>query len=128
MAVSAEAYNAVVVDHFHRPRNFGRLPSGHGVIEARAGSGASGTLFLLSAEIHQGAVRSVRAQVLGCPHCIAAASLASEQLQGASADRLANWTWREIAEPLQVPPHKRGHLLFLEDAVHALGRQMSSSR
>jgi hypothetical protein len=41
-------------------------------------------------------------------------------LQGATHEQLRRWSWRETADALDFPPEKRGRLLVLEDAVHAL--------
>lgn len=123
----ADAYSALVLEHFDRPRNVGRFAPSANVIESRSGGRDRGTAFVLSAQLQDGRVRSLRAQVFGCPHCIAAASLASEQLQGADEQRLRDWSWREVAGPLEIPAQKRGHLLLLEDAVRALARELAAS-
>ena len=49
-----------------------------------------------------------------------AGSLLSVRLQGATQEQLRRWSWRETADALDFPPEKRGRLLVLEDAVHAL--------
>lgn len=115
-------YNALVSDHFARPRNVGQLEAGPDVIAASAGRVEEGVQFHLSARISSGRIREVRVQVYGCPHSIAAASWLSEQLLDQSREALALWSWRGAAEALEVPPPKRGRLLILEDAVRALAR------
>jgi hypothetical protein len=51
---------------------------------------------------------------------VAAGSYLTTSLVGADRERLAQWSWREIAQALQVPTAKRGRLLILEDAVRAM--------
>ena len=114
------AYSAAVMEHFDRPRNMGRFEPGPGVIEARVGSVAQGTSFHLSARVDAGTATAVRFEAYGCPHCIAAASWATEQLAGRPMGELADWSWRDVAQALDVPAEKRGHLLVLEDAVKRL--------
>jgi NifU-like protein involved in Fe-S cluster formation len=84
--------------------------------------------FDLSARVRDDRIVSLRFEVYGCPHCIAAGSLLSERLQGATQDELRRWSWREAADELEFPPEKRGRLLVLEDAVRALAAQWQRHR
>lgn len=113
-------YSSIVVDHFEHPRNGGRFEAGEGVIKGTAGSIAQGTMFVLSARIDGERIEAVRFEAYGCPHCIAAGSWLSERLVGLTRDRLRAWRWRDADQALQFPLEKRGRLLILEDAVHAL--------
>ncbi len=117
------AYSAAVIEHFDHPRNTGRLEPGPGIIEASAGSAAQGTSFHLSARVQAGVATEVRFEAYGCPHCIAAASWATERMTGRPVSELADWTWRHAAVALDVPAEKRGHLLVLEDAVKRLAEE-----
>jgi len=114
-------YSPIVVDHFERPRNGGLFEAGEGVIRGTAGSVAQGTMFVLSARIAGERIEAVRFEAYGCPHCIAAGSWLSERLVGLTRDELRTWRWRDADQALQFPLEKRGRLLILEDAVHALG-------
>lgn len=113
-------YSPLVVEHFARPRNVGCFAPGADVIAASAGDPAQGVRFDLSARVRDKRIVSVRFEVYGCPHCVAAGSLLSERLQGATQDELRRWSWRETAAELEFPPEKRGRLLVLENAVRAL--------
>jgi NifU-like protein involved in Fe-S cluster formation len=121
--VSEAPYSPLVVEHFGRPRNVGRFAAAADVIAASAGDPAQGVRFILSARVRDGRIVALRFEVYGCPHCIAAGSLLSERLQGATQDELRRWSWREAADELEFPPEKRGRLLVLEDAVRALAAQ-----
>ncbi|MDY6945692.1 MAG: iron-sulfur cluster assembly scaffold protein [Pseudomonadota bacterium] len=114
-------YPAVVVDHFQQPRNGGHFEAGEGVIRGIAGSVAQGTMFVLSARVAGDRVEAVRFEAYGCPHCIAAGSWLSERLVGLTLAELQAWNWRDADRVLRFPLEKRGRLLILEDAVHALG-------
>jgi nitrogen fixation protein NifU and related proteins len=116
-------YDEVVIEHFTRPRNVGRLPAGPDVIEASAGEADQGVVFRLSAQIDATRIKAVRFEVYGCPHCIAAGSWLSERLVGQGMSELERWGWREAADALGFPPEKRGRLLNLEDATRALARE-----
>jgi nitrogen fixation protein NifU and related proteins len=121
--VSETPYNPVVVEHFARPRNVGRFAAADDVIAASAGDPEQGVRFDLSARVQGDRIVALRFEVYGCPHCIAAGSLLSERLQGATQEDLRRWTWRQAADELEFPPEKRGRLLVLEDAVRALATQ-----
>ena len=113
-------YSPAVVDHFEQPRNGGRLVAGEGVIRGIAGSIAQGTMFVLSARVGRERIEEVRFEAYGCPHCIAAGSWLSERLVGLNREQLRTWRWRDADQALRFPLEKRGRLLILEDAVHAL--------
>lgn len=113
-------YSPIVVDHFQLPRNGGHFEAGEGVIRGTAGSVAQGTMFVLSARVVGERIEAVRFEAYGCPHCIAAGSWLSERLVGLSRDQLRAWRWRDADQALRFPLEKRGRLLILEDAVHAL--------
>lgn len=120
----APEYSDVVVDHFERPRNVGRFAPAADVIEGSGGRRDQGAVFTLSATLSARAgdalIESVRFEVYGCPHCIAAGSWLSERLVGCTQDQLCRWSWQEVAAAIDIPPEKRGRLLILEDAVRAL--------
>lgn len=116
----ASDYNALVIDHFERPRNVGLIAGGTDTIEGVAGRIDQGTQFKLAARIEAGHIVEARFEAYGCPHCIAAASYLTEQLRGATRGDLEHWSWRELAAVLDIPTAKRGRLLILEDAVRAL--------
>jgi NifU-like protein involved in Fe-S cluster formation len=122
MKAPERAYTSVVEQHFFAPRNTGALPAGPDVISAEVGDDAQGVRFRLHARIGGQRIRELRFQAYGCPHCIAAASVLTHRLEGASVDDLERWRWREAAQAVQAPAEKSGRLLVLEDAVHALGR------
>jgi nitrogen fixation NifU-like protein len=124
----SETYNPVVVEHFARPRNVGRFASGADIIAASAGDPEQGVRFDLSARVKDDRIVTLRFEVYGCPHCVAAGSLLSERLQGATQDELRRWSWRETADELEFPPEKRGRLLVLEDAVRALAAEWQRRR
>lgn len=110
-------YNRLVLEHFRQPRHVGSFPSGPGIIQGKAGSRAAGAEIVVSLRLEAGRVAAVRFQAFGCPHFLAAASLATERLRGLAVADLAGWQAREIGDLLDFPVEKRGRLLILEDAV-----------
>lgn len=116
----SDQYNALVVEHFERPRNLGRWAPAQDVVVGEAGRPAEGVRFVLSGKIADSRLREPRFEAYGCPHCIAAGSWLTQELEGATCEDLERWSWRQAAETLAVPAEKRGRLLILEDAVRAL--------
>jgi nitrogen fixation NifU-like protein len=112
-------YNDLVQDHFHHPRNAGDLPPGPGVRMAQAGNREAGAMVSLSVRIEGASVAAVRFRAFGCPHFLAAVSLATERLVGLPVASLVAWSARDIGRDLDVPVEKRGRLLILEDVVRA---------
>ncbi len=81
-------YNDLVIDHFERPRNAGRLQAAADVIEGTAGSVAQGVMFILSARIVADRIGALGFEAYGCPHCVAAGSWLSECLIGSTRQQL----------------------------------------
>ena len=117
------AYSPLVRAHFESPQNVGHFAPADDVIAGQAGQRDQGAEFRLSARIAAGAVAAARFETYGCPHCIAAGSYLTGMLIGANRERLEQWSWREIAQALEVPTAKRGRLLLLEDAVRAMAAE-----
>lgn len=116
----APDYSALVIDHFERPRNVGAFDPAEDIVVGRAGRRDQGAEFVMSARIADDKIAAARFEAYGCPHCVAAGSWLSESLIGADRDRVSRWSWRDLAEALEVPTAKRGRLLILEDAMRAL--------
>ncbi len=114
------AYSELVRAHFAAPQNVGHFPPGPDVVAGRAGQRDQGAVFRLSARLADGKVAQLRFEAYGCPHSVAAGSYLTTVLIGADCERLEQWSWREIAQALNVPTAKRGRLLILEDAVRAM--------
>ena len=113
-------YSELVVEHFERPRHVGTLAAADGVIQGRAGRRDQGAEFGLTARIADNRIVEARFEAYGCPHCVAAGSLLTEAVIGSELAPLRAWSWRQLADQLQVPTSKRGRLLILEDAVRAM--------
>jgi NifU-like protein involved in Fe-S cluster formation len=115
-------YSAEVRQRFASPQRVGELRPAPDVISAVAGSVEQGAKYWLYARIRAERIEDLKYRVYGCPHTIAAASLAADQIRGVSLQELEEWNWRDIASKLDVPAQKRGKLLVLEDAVRLLAK------
>lgn len=111
-------YSQLVVDYFARPANAGSLSDDAGtVISGRAGDRAHGTEVLFHVLPGAGQIAAISFQAFGCPHTIAACSLATERLTGQPAKALVELTAASLAEALEAPPEKMGRMLVIEDAL-----------
>ena len=80
---------------------------------------ALGVWIRFQIQAAEGRIGTVRFQVFGCPHTIAAVSLVAELIQGQPLTALGSPWATGLAERLQVPEEKIGRLLVLEDALRA---------
>jgi NifU-like protein involved in Fe-S cluster formation len=121
--VSDPEYSPLVIEHFERPRHVGNFEPAEDVILGRAGRRDQGAEFSISAKVADNKISEARFEAYGCPHCVAAGSWLAESLVGADRERVQRWTWRDLADALEIPIEKRGRLLILEDAVRALAEE-----
>lgn len=112
-------YNRLVLEHFRHPRHAGEFAAGPDILQGRAGTQAQGAEVAFSLLLEGDVVIEVRFRAFGCPHFLAAASLATEHLRGLRLPDLKSWQATWIGEQLGFPVEKRGRLLILEDAVRA---------
>lgn len=111
-----DIYSAAVLEHFRQPRLAGVL-SGPGIAVGRAGSIKEGGLVEFSLRPEAGRAAELRFRAYGCPHTIAAASLAAERLAGQPLETLAAFRGLELAKALDLPVEKLPAVLRVEDAL-----------
>lgn len=113
------AYSPLVTRHFDRPLHAGPLRGdAENVVTGSAGQRERGTEVRFEARIEGGRIAAIAFQAYGCPHTIAACSLACERLDGQPAAALGRFDPDELGAALEVPPGKTGRLLLVQDALH----------
>jgi cysteine desulfurase len=115
-------YSEDVLQRLHELPGAGRLEDSVHVLRGRAGDPEQGAAVELDVDVIDGRVAEARFRAFGCPHLLAAASKATEQLRGLDRGQLAAWDWQPLAQELPVPAAKFGRLLTLQDAVRAIAR------
>jgi len=111
-------YSKTVADYFARPVNAGILPgNADDVISGVAGDREHGAEVVFYLRVKDREIAEISFQTFGCPHTIAACSLATEQLTGQPVDALVELTAGSLASTLDVPVEKMGRMLLLEDAL-----------
>ena len=110
-------YSPLVQKYFDRPVNLGFPEAGSSQIRGDAGSIGQGTWVAFQARVQRGRLAEIGFLAYGCPHTIAASSLATEQLTGAGVRELVNFAPDRLMEQLEIPTEKAGKILILQDAL-----------
>lgn len=111
-------YSSEVARHFAAPRHAGPLAAGPGMpVQGEGGSVEQGALLRFQLRVAAGRVVALAWQAWGCPHTIAACSLAAEMLDGCTRTELEAFDPLALRAPLAVPAEKTGRLLIIQDAL-----------
>lgn len=109
-------YSAIVEDHFARPRNLGAMSNAH--FEGGASNPVCGDQMKLFLRVDGDCIVAASFLAEGCPAAIAAASMTTVLLTGASLDEARRLTNRTIAEALGGLPRGKLHCSVLaEEAI-----------
>lgn len=119
-----EGYSGTVLDHFERPRNNGVLEDANAV--GYMTNPVCGDTLLLMLRIEGGRIEEVRWQSDGCAASVAASSLLSELVRGASLEEAAGITREAVVEALGGLPASKLHASVL--AADALARALEDYR
>ena len=120
-----DPYNAEVRRLFSAPQHAGDADNSYSVrAVSEESESTEGARIRLSAGIVNGRISELRYRVFGCPHLIAAAQWACENLEGHLTSELAAFDRKACMRILNVPVEKTGRILLLEDALAGLGKQI----
>jgi nitrogen fixation protein NifU and related proteins len=103
----AALYSEVLLDHFRRPRNYGRLPEPNVSFEDL--NPLCGDRIRIELRLRDATVEEARFTGDGCAICIAAASLLTELITGADLERVATFSDEELLMALasDIRPSRR---------------------
>ena len=107
-------YSSLVARLFREAPGAGR-PDGAGWLSGEAREPLTGTHVRIHVRGAGGAIASVRYEVRGCPHTIAAAALIATELAGRPFAEPA-LDLAELAARLEAPASKLGRLFVIQDA------------
>ncbi|MEM9540527.1 MAG: Fe-S cluster assembly protein NifU [Cyanobacteria bacterium P01_E01_bin.42] len=123
-------YTDEVMEHFHQPRNQGKIATdecndGEKVVTGEVGSIACGDALRLHLKIDEESqtIEDAKFQTFGCASAIASSSMLTELLKGKNVDDALAMTNRDIAEALGGLPEEKMHCSVmgqeaLEAAIH----------
>ena len=121
-------YTDKVMEHFHNPRNQGKITEkqeGEEIVTGQVGSIACGDALKLHLKIDETTktIKDARFQTFGCASAIASSSVLTELLKGKNVEEASKLTNKEIAESLGGLPEEKMHCSVmgqeaLEAAIH----------
>ncbi len=111
-------YSAKVMQHFHNPKNIGRLEDYHGI--GQIGDPGCGDFVEMTIHISEDnqKVEKVRYRIKGCPAAIATSSITAEIAEGMQIEDALKITDQQIVEALDGLPESKVHCSLL--AVRSL--------
>jgi nitrogen fixation NifU-like protein len=120
--MTSEGYSEIVMDHFERPRNSGALDDANAI--GYMTNPVCGDTLLLMLRIGDGRVEEARWQSDGCAASIAASSLLSELVRGATLEEASAITREAVVAALGGLPASKLHASVL--AADALARALAN--
>ncbi|MGA8767078.1 MAG: iron-sulfur cluster assembly scaffold protein [Candidatus Acidiferrales bacterium] len=116
-------FNAVVLDHFGKPRNAGDLPDASATVEVT--NPVCGDVLRLAVRMEAGRIVAARFKTQGCVAAIAASSVLTELLDGKTFGEARGITPQQISEALGgLPPASFHAAQLCVDVVAALARKL----
>jgi NifU-like protein involved in Fe-S cluster formation len=120
-------YSSEVEQRFLSPSRAGEFEKGTpGLVSGEAADRTLNVWIRFQVQVLDGAIRTARFNVYGCPYTVAAADWAAEWLEGRPSAALEELAMFKRYKKLGVPVEKLGKLLLIEDAAAACWRGLES--
>lgn len=114
------SYSEQVLDHYHNPRNVGKLDRTRSDVgTGMVGAPSCGDVMQLQILVDNGIITDAKFKTYGCGSAIASSSLLTEWVKGRTLDGAAEIKNTDIANELALPPVKIHCSVLAEDAIKA---------
>ena len=112
-------YSDNVMDHFQKPRNFGKMEDADGIGEV--GNAKCGDIMRMYIKVDDnGIITDCKFNTFGCGSAIATSSMATELIKGKSVKEALELSNQAVVEALDgLPPQKIHCSVLAEEAVRA---------
>lgn len=113
-------YSDTVMDHFHNPRNVGKMDDADGVGEV--GNAKCGDIMRMYIKVDRDTqtITDVKFNTFGCGSAIASSSMATEMIKGKPISEALELSNKAVVEALDgLPAHKLHCSVLAEEAVKA---------
>lgn len=111
-------YSEKVMDHFHNPRNVGKMDDADGIGEV--GNAVCGDIMKMYIKVKDDVITDVKFNTFGCGSAIASSSIATEMIKGKTIEEALTLTNKAVTEALDgLPPQKLHCSVLAEEAVRA---------
>ena len=111
-------YSEKVMDHFHNPRNVGKMDDADGIGEV--GNAKCGDIMKMYIKVKDGIITDVKFNTFGCGSAIATSSMATEMIKGKPIEEALELSNKAVVEALDgLPAHKLHCSVLAEEAVKA---------
>ncbi|MYB54310.1 MAG: iron-sulfur cluster assembly scaffold protein [Acidobacteriia bacterium] len=118
-------FSETLLDHFRNPRRVGSLDPP--AVTVRVENPVCGDILTLSANVGNGVVREVRFKARGCTASIAAGSVLTDLISGASGADLRKIDASKVEAALGGLPNESKHVARLaSDAASALADRLAA--
>ena len=109
-------YTKKVIQHFHHPKNMGKIKDADGIGEA--GNPICGDILKIYIKVKDNKIKKIGFETLGCTVAIAVSSVITEIVKNKTINQAMKITKQDIAEELGSLPDSKMHCSNL--AVSAL--------
>lgn len=116
-------YNKKVIEHFSRPKFFGKIEDSD--VIGRAGNPRCGDLLTLYVKLDKKTdkIKDIKFETLGCAAAIAASDMICELAKGKSLEQAVKITFQDVSKELGVLPPLKIHCAqlvteALKDAIN----------
>jgi len=116
-------YSAILLDHFHHPRNVGEIAEASVAVEAS--NPVCGDLMKLWAIVREGRIQVVKFKAAGCVPSVACGSWLTEAILNKSLEEVSAFTPDEVTSGIGgLPPASRHAAVLAVDALKRLLEQI----